>query len=182
MTHMRWERLAWGSAGLGVLALAAFVACGDDRASPPAVDAGADALPGDRGRGNRRQALRPKAREQIRETQALEVLRAVHQEVAVGTQPREQVHLVQEGRVADDERVGFGDRLPEANRPVVYPAEGDHRGAHPLRAEAGERLRMRPVVEGGGSCGLENLRTLCWECHRKVTRELAVRRGRIRAA
>lgn len=41
---------------------------------------------------------------------------------------------------------------------------------------------IRAVVEGGGSCGLENLRTLCWECHRKVTRELGVRRGRIRAA
>jgi 5-methylcytosine-specific restriction protein A len=41
---------------------------------------------------------------------------------------------------------------------------------------------IRPVVEGGGSCGLENLRTLCWECHRKVTRELGVRRGKIRAA
>lgn len=41
---------------------------------------------------------------------------------------------------------------------------------------------IKPVVEGGGSCGLENLRTLCWECHRKATRELAVRRGKIRAA
>jgi 5-methylcytosine-specific restriction protein A len=41
---------------------------------------------------------------------------------------------------------------------------------------------VQAVVEGGGSCGLENLRTLCWECHRKVTRELQVRRGKIRAA
>lgn len=41
---------------------------------------------------------------------------------------------------------------------------------------------VKPVVEGGGSCGLENLRTLCWECHRKVTRELAIRRGKISAA
>ncbi len=41
---------------------------------------------------------------------------------------------------------------------------------------------ITPVVEGGGSCGPENLRTLCWECHRKVTRELGVRRGKIRAA
>lgn len=41
---------------------------------------------------------------------------------------------------------------------------------------------IRPVVEGGGSCGLENLRTLCWECHRKTTRELGIRRGKIRAA
>ncbi len=41
---------------------------------------------------------------------------------------------------------------------------------------------IQPVVEGGGSCGLENLRTLCWECHRRVTRDLAVRRGKVRAA
>ena len=41
---------------------------------------------------------------------------------------------------------------------------------------------VQAVVEGGGCCGLSNLRTLCWECHRKVTRELQVRRGKIRAA
>ena len=40
---------------------------------------------------------------------------------------------------------------------------------------------IQPVVEGGGSCGLENLRTLCWECHRRVTRDLALKRGKIRA-
>ena len=39
---------------------------------------------------------------------------------------------------------------------------------------------IMPVVEGGGSCGLENLRTLCWECHRRATRELAARRARTR--
>lgn len=32
-----------------------------------------------------------------------------------------------------------------------------------------------PVVEGGGSCGLDNLRTLCWRCHRRVTAELRQR-------
>jgi 5-methylcytosine-specific restriction enzyme A len=34
-----------------------------------------------------------------------------------------------------------------------------------------------PVVEGGGACGLENLRTLCTPCHKRVTRELAARRA-----
>lgn len=32
-----------------------------------------------------------------------------------------------------------------------------------------------PVAEGGGQCGLENLRTLCLPCHRKVTAELKAR-------
>jgi len=34
-----------------------------------------------------------------------------------------------------------------------------------------------PVVEGGGECGLDNYRTLCTECHKQVTRELAARRA-----
>lgn len=32
-----------------------------------------------------------------------------------------------------------------------------------------------PVAEGGGGCGLENLRTLCLPCHRRETAELARR-------
>jgi len=32
-----------------------------------------------------------------------------------------------------------------------------------------------PVAEGGGSCGLENLRTLCTPCHALATRRLAAR-------
>lgn len=32
-----------------------------------------------------------------------------------------------------------------------------------------------PVVEGGGECGLENLRTLCSPCHKQVTKELRQR-------
>lgn len=39
-----------------------------------------------------------------------------------------------------------------------------------------------PVVEGGGSCGLENLRTLCVPCHQVVTAELAMRRAAARRA
>jgi 5-methylcytosine-specific restriction protein A len=35
-----------------------------------------------------------------------------------------------------------------------------------------------PVVEGGGECGLDNLRTLCWSCHARATRQLRGRRAR----
>lgn len=31
---------------------------------------------------------------------------------------------------------------------------------------------INPVIEGGGECGLENFRTLCIPCHKKVTAEL----------
>ena len=34
-----------------------------------------------------------------------------------------------------------------------------------------------PVIEGGGCCGLDNLRTTCIPCHRKETKELAGRRA-----
>jgi 5-methylcytosine-specific restriction endonuclease McrA len=32
-----------------------------------------------------------------------------------------------------------------------------------------------PVVEGGGECGLANMRTLCLKCHRQATAELRKR-------
>jgi 5-methylcytosine-specific restriction endonuclease McrA len=35
-----------------------------------------------------------------------------------------------------------------------------------------------PVVEGGGACGLENLRTLCTPCHKEETRTLRRRLAR----
>lgn len=37
-----------------------------------------------------------------------------------------------------------------------------------------------PVVEGGGGCGLDNLRTLCRPCHKRATAELATRRAELR--
>lgn len=39
-----------------------------------------------------------------------------------------------------------------------------------------------PVVEGGGSCDLANLRTLCIGCHKRATADLAARRARERKA
>lgn len=37
-----------------------------------------------------------------------------------------------------------------------------------------------PVSEGGGACGLENLRTLCLPCHKQHTAELAAKRAEAR--
>jgi 5-methylcytosine-specific restriction enzyme A len=39
-----------------------------------------------------------------------------------------------------------------------------------------------PVVEGGGECDLENIRTLCLKCHRAVTAQLRARRSKVGAA
>jgi 5-methylcytosine-specific restriction protein A len=39
-----------------------------------------------------------------------------------------------------------------------------------------EADHILPVCEGGGGCGLENIRTLCRCCHKKATKALAGRR------
>lgn len=49
------------------------------------------------------------------------------------------------------------------------------------RQSAWEADHIVPVVEGGGGCGLEGYRTLCLDCHRRVTAELARRRAEQRA-
>ena len=66
------------------------------------------------------------------------------------------------------------------------------RGAHRLKLLAHWGLKrvsrktlwdadhIVPVVEGGGECDLENLRTLCLICHRRQTLELRLRLGRAR--
>lgn len=40
-----------------------------------------------------------------------------------------------------------------------------------------EADHITPVIEGGGCCGLDNLRTLCIWCHHEDTAELAARRA-----
>ena len=37
-----------------------------------------------------------------------------------------------------------------------------------------------PVVEGGGECDLDNIRTLCLRCHREATAQLRLRKRGIR--
>ena len=34
-----------------------------------------------------------------------------------------------------------------------------------------------PVMEGGGQCGLDNLRTLCIKCHKEVTKKLKLKKN-----
>lgn len=40
-----------------------------------------------------------------------------------------------------------------------------------------EADHIRPVVEGGGQCGLENYQTLCLICHKRESAKLAARRA-----
>jgi len=56
-----------------------------------------------------------------------------------------------------------------------------HRACSPWGFRVGRTLweadHILPVVEGGGGCGLDNLRTLCTRCHRQATAALAARRS-----
>lgn len=47
----------------------------------------------------------------------------------------------------------------------------------PNRSSGWDADHIVPVVEGGGECSLDNLRTLCHPCHKRVTAELAARRA-----
>lgn len=40
-----------------------------------------------------------------------------------------------------------------------------------------EADHIKPVCEGGGECGLDNLRTLCVPCHKRVSADLAQKRA-----
>ena len=51
-----------------------------------------------------------------------------------------------------------------------------------LRRHLWEADHIVPVVEGGGECGLDGLRTLCLRCHKHETRALAKRRAEARKA
>ena len=45
-----------------------------------------------------------------------------------------------------------------------------------------EADHINPVVEGGGQCGMENYRTLCFICHKKVSAKQAAARAKSRRA
>lgn len=77
------------------------------------------------------------------------------------------------GRACDALKIELSklDKAERSARLVEY-------GYPPKAQHLWEMDHIVPVVEGGGSCDLSNLRTLCIPCHRKVTAAL---RARLRA-
>lgn len=67
-----------------------------------------------------------------------------------------------------------------------FATQGSHRrqalGRDTGRSTLWDVDHIIAVVDGGGSCGLENLRTLCIWCHKRATRLLARRRARDRVS
>lgn len=60
--------------------------------------------------------------------------------------------------------------LPPQDRAVVLAADGIKESQ--LQKSLWEADHILPVSQGGGCCGLENLRTLCIRCHRIETSKL----------
>lgn len=55
------------------------------------------------------------------------------------------------------------------------------RGFHDLGTRSPwDADHVKPVIEGGGGCGLDNYRTLCVPCHKRETAKLAARRAEAR--
>jgi len=77
-------------------------------------------------------------------------------------------------------------RLRGAARLKAYLDWGLRPGSRALSSAVSRKTlwdadHIVPVVEGGGECDLENIRTLCLKCHRAATAELRKRRENPRA-
>lgn len=73
---------------------------------------------------------------------------------------------------------GYGDLRPGFNEWTVYWRGMGLERLPSSRMSAWDMDHETPVTEGGGECGLDNLRTLCWWCHKAETRDLHARRAR----
>lgn len=68
----------------------------------------------------------------------------------------------------DDDALAFVRRCRELELPRTYRL---------LNRRLWDLDHIIPVIDGGGSCGLDNLRTLCLKCHKQETDKLAARRA-----
>lgn len=78
-------------------------------------------------------------------------------------------------------RYGFVPKKDQA-RMTAYPTWSDVHEIATTKRRPWDMDHRVPVVEGGGSCGIDNLRTLCRPCHADVTAELHRRRAAARRA
>ncbi len=72
-------------------------------------------------------------------------------------------------------------RLRGAARLKAHAEWGFRPGQRP-RKSLWDADHIVPVIEGGGECDLQNIRTLCLKCHRQVTAQLRQRRSNASAA
>ena len=70
------------------------------------------------------------------------------------------------------------ERLRKNKRKLDFAARREFEKEWGNRRHLWDADHVTPVAEGGGECGLENMRTLCLKCHRESTAELRKRLGR----
>src|SRR6185369_5193800 len=74
---------------------------------------------------------------------------SIDQHETVRREAAKDIHLVQQGRILDDDRVRREDGLAQANGFVVEPAKRDDGRAGALRTEARKRLRVPSLAKSG---------------------------------
>lgn len=90
------------------------------------------------------------------------------------TEPTDQDHEIEDWILAVDSRIK---KLARARRKRLRTEFCEAGWEIDSRTVLWDMDHINPVIRGGGSCGLENLRTLCIPCHKRMTRELARRRA-----
>ena len=145
----------------------------------------AEVLPGQLGGRHGDRSGRVQLAGELADTERPGLACGVDQHQRAAASAVEHADLVQQGRVPDDQGVRVGHRLPGADRPVVDPAERDHRRAGPLRAEAREGLRVPPLGEGRGGqqlgCGHHALAATAVDAYLEHRTTSAGRAGRCAA-
>ena len=67
--------------------------------------------------------------------------------------------------------------LRKEKRKLDYAARKKFEAEWGSRKSLWDADHVVPVIEGGGECGLVNMRTLCLQCHRQATAQLRRRMG-----
>jgi hypothetical protein len=80
-------------------------------------------------------------------------------------QLRREFRLKPSGKPPARKAKGFRQRLERLHIPMARWLRSGDQGCWDVD-------HIRPVIEGGGSCGLRNLRTLCLRCHYRQTQKL----------
>jgi 5-methylcytosine-specific restriction protein A len=70
------------------------------------------------------------------------------------------------------------DRYTQWNKNSAWQSFYKNLGIASGRRTLWDADHITPVIEGGGSCGLDNYRTLCIWCHKRETAALAKRRAK----
>jgi hypothetical protein len=99
------------------------------------------------GGGDRAQPFLWPVTDEIAQPQLVETARRVDQDVTAFLQAGEDIDLVQQGRILDDQCIGFHDRFAQPDFLVGDTAERDDRGSSTLGTETREGLGVAAFLK-----------------------------------